>query len=180
MPQQAHDELLVQFMRCPMALAALRESLMHGRCVRFWAMAALALRDHFMFFLVTGGAFQFGVLGSALFQFFIGCGMTTAAIAGGCVCRVGDVPRHVSLVAGQAILLHLSFGMGGMTIGAVWNKAVAFTVAGGAGHGGVFADFLLQLGNLFAMAAQAGFGDSRGNCYRQRSVWVAMAPVTAL
>jgi len=113
-----------------MALTALRETLMHGRGVRFGAMAALALRDHLVFFLMTGGAFQLGMLGRALFQFSVGFGMTAAAIAGGGIRRVGDIPRHVGLVASQAIFLCLSFGVRGMTIGAVGNKAVAFAVAG--------------------------------------------------
>lgn len=130
MPRRAHDELFVQFMRGPMALAAFRETLMHCRGVRFGAMAALALRDHFVFLLVAGGAFQFGMLGRALFQFFIRCGMTAAAVAGGGARRVCDILRHVGLVAGQAILLRLSFGVRRMTIGAVGNKAVAFAVAG--------------------------------------------------
>lgn len=103
---------------------------MHGRGVRFGAMAALALRNHLVFLLVAGGAFQFGMLGRALFQLFIGCGMTAAAIAGGGIRRVGDIPRHVGLVASQAIFLCLSFGVRGMTVGAVGNKAVAFSVAG--------------------------------------------------
>ena len=175
------DELLfVQVMGCPMALTALRESLVHGRGVRFCAMAALALRDHPMLLLMTGGAFQLGMLGRALFECFIGRGMAARAILGGYICRVGDVFRHVGLVAGKAILLHLPFGMGRMAVGAVGDKAVPFPVAGGAGHGGVLADLLLQLGHLLAMATQARLGNSRGNRHHQRSMRIAVAADTPL
>lgn len=170
----------MQIMGCAMALAALRETLVHGGGVRPGAMAVLTLRDHLVLLLVTGGAFQLGVLGRALLQFFIGRGMATRAINGGYLFRVGDVLRHVGLVAGQTILLHLPSGMGRVTVGAVGNKAVPFAVAGGAGHGGVLADILLQLGHLFAMAAQAWSSDSRGYCHHPRSVRVAVAAETAL
>jgi len=167
-------------MGCPVALTALRESLVHGRGVRFCAMAALALRDHPVFLLVTGGAFQLGMLGRALFEFFIGRGMAARAILGGYISRVGDVFRRVGFVAGKAIFLHLPFGMGRMTVGAVGDKAVPFPVAGGAGHGGVLADILLQLAHLLAVATQARLGNSRGNRHHQRSVRVAVAAGTPL
>lgn len=160
MPRMGDELLFVQVMGCPMALTALRESLVHGRGVRFCAMAALALRDHSMFLLMTGGAFHLGMFGRALFEFFIGCGMASRAILGGNISRVGDVLRRVGLVAGKAIFLRLPFGMGRMTVGAVGDKAVPFPVAGGAGHVGVLADLLLQLGHLLAMATQARLGNS--------------------
>lgn len=174
------DELLVQVMGRPMALTALRKSLVHGRGVRFCSMTALALRDHPVFLLMTGGAFQLGMFGRALFEFFIGRGMAARAISGGNISRVGDVFRRVSLVAGKAIFLRLTFGMGRMTVGAVGNKAVPLPVAGGAGHGGVLADILLQLGHLLAMATQARLGNSRGNRHHQRSMRVAVAANTPL
>lgn len=106
--------------------------------------------------------------------------MATRAINGSYFFWVGDVLRHVGLVTGQAILLCLLFGMGRVTVGAVGNKAVPFAVAGGAGHCGVLAGILLQLGHLFAMAAQAWSSDSRGYCHHPRCVRVAVAAATAL
>ena len=122
------------------------------------AVAALALRDHLVFCLVTGGTGQFRVLELAGAQQGVSCFVAAGAVLGWCLVTVGDVLRHVGLVT----LLAVGGGLLGkvrlVALGAVRDLAVDI-VAGAAVQRSVLALVVAQLDDLAGVAGYAGVGD---------------------
>lgn len=148
---------------------------MHGLAMGRSTVAALTLRDHLVLCLVTGGALELGVLVRAAGQFLEGRVMARRAGAGRDCIRIGHLKGHMGLMTGQAIGLGLTLDMGCMTMDAIRNEFMFFPVAGAAGHGGVLAFLLLELGHLLGVTGETGIGEVAGQADDQRRVRVVMA-----
>lgn len=157
-----------------MALAALREVFVHNLGMRFTVTGG-ALRDHFVRLLVTGGAGQFGMSGRVVLQLPEDITMTGGTLRGGHVVGIGDLARHMRLVAGQTILLLHILAVRGVTMHAVGNHAVLAAMTGGTAHLGMFAFILLKLGHLVGVAGQAGLGDVFADADNQRRMRIVVA-----
>ena len=139
-------------------------------CCRMWfAMTALALGHHLVFCLMTGYAAQFRVFEGAGRKQIISFLVTGSAVLGRGFVTIGNVLRHVSLMAlfavGSSLLGEVSF----MALGASRNLAVG-VVACAAEERGMFAFVSTQLDDLIGMAGYAGVGNVITEFYIERCV----------
>lgn len=161
-------------MRDAVAESAFRELGQHSS--RVWcAVAALALRHHLVFCLMTGHATQTLVLKFTGRKQFVRFLVTGSAVLGRYFFIIGNILRHVCLVT----LLAVGFGLFGevrfMALGAFGNLAVS-VVARAAEEGGMLALVIAQFDDLAGMAGQTGVS----NVIKfdiERCVWIRVAAV---
>lgn len=117
-------------MSSSVALATLRE---FGHDP-FWmgnTVAIGALRHHSVPVLMTVGTGQLRMLGLAGGEMLVLLGMAGTAEFGGNIFRVGDLQRHVGLVAGGAVLHGLALEVRAVAI-QTFRRRTVLRVAGGA------------------------------------------------
>lgn len=147
---------VVQVVRRVMAIAALRELVMHAGCMR-QSVAIAALRNHFVCSLMAGDTGDLVVLRLAGGQLVEGRIMTGRAQHRTGIGAIGQFERFVGLMAGPTIVLDHGFGVRRMARDAIGDVAVGVGVAEVAGNLGMHAG---AGGHLFAGTCVTGFAHS--------------------